>query len=236
MRGGTSKAVFLRGDALPTMPGTSGIATHPVAVRQPRSPVRSTGSVAQIYSRANWRSSTLPVEPDADLDYTFAQVSITEPRSTTTSTAATSLRPSGPMRSTRAWCRWTEPVTTVRIHNTNTGRVLLAKVPIVGGAAGVEGSYAQCMACLAQVHRSLSTSPGPPEASPESLLPTGNEMDVLQTDMGPVDATIVDLANLTVFFGAESIGMTGTEGPSQFSPRVILMRSMPSRSRGCAAA
>ena len=47
-----------------------------------------------------------------------------------------------------------------------------------------------------------------------ALLPTGNPRDLLDTPIGPVEGTIVDLANLCVFVAASAVGMTGTEGPN----------------------
>jgi hypothetical protein len=108
----------------------------------------------------------------------------------------------------------------VRIHNTNTGRVLLAQVPVVDGAAAVEGPYS--------VHGVPGT--GAPIALDFSrtgggitgaLLPTGNPCDLVETSIGPVEITIIDLANLTVFFTANSVGMTGTEAPGEFSDEYL---------------
>jgi hypothetical protein len=107
-------------------------------------------------------------------------------------------------------------VTSVRIHNTNTSRILVAEVPILDGAAAVEGDYEVhgVPGTGAPIGLDFSQTAG---GITGALLPTGNELDVLDTAIGPVEATIVDLANLTVFFSAAAVGMTGTEGPKQFT-------------------
>ena len=63
--------------------------------------------------------------PEADVDYTFAQVEVNRPRSTTGATAATSRRRSAPSRSTRASSA-ARRAALVRIHNTNTGKIIHA--------------------------------------------------------------------------------------------------------------
>jgi 2-methylaconitate cis-trans-isomerase PrpF len=49
-----------------------------------------------------------------------------------------------------------------------------------------------------------------------SLLPTGRELDVLDTELGPVEVSIVDVSNLTVFLPAGAVGMTGIELPDEY--------------------
>ncbi|MFQ5523770.1 MAG: PrpF domain-containing protein, partial [Acidimicrobiia bacterium] len=50
-----------------------------------------------------------------------------------------------------------------------------------------------------------------------ALLPTGNELDVLDTEIGPVEVSIVDVSNLTVFIPASAVGMKGTELADEYS-------------------
>ncbi len=214
MRGGTGKAVFLRADALPH----DGEARDALILSLFGSPdprqIDGLGGADLLTSKLAIIDA--PSRRDADLDYTFAQVSITEPVVDYDINCGNISAAVGAYAIDEGIVPAEGSVTTVRIHNTNTGRVLLAKVPIVDGRAGVEGAYA--------VHGVPGT--GAPIALDfaqtaggvtGSLLPTGNEIDVLDTANGPVEATIIDLANLTVFFGAHSVGMAGTEGPEEFN-------------------
>ncbi len=214
MRGGTSKAVFLRSDTLPAERELRDTLILSLFGSPDPRQVDGLGGADLLTSKLAIIGA--PSRPDADLDYTFAQVSITEPVVDYDINCGNISAAVGAYAIDEGLVAAVEPVTTVRIHNTNTGRVLLAKVPIVDGAAGVEGTYA--------VHGVPGT--GAPIALDfaqtaggitGSLLPTGNEIDVLKADIGPIEATIMDLANLTVFFRAEAIGMTGREGPAEFS-------------------
>jgi 2-methylaconitate cis-trans-isomerase PrpF len=158
-----------------------------------------------------------PTRPDADLDYTFAQVSISEPVVDYDINCGNISAAVGAFAVDEALVEVTAPLTSVRIHNTNTGRILIAEVPIVDGAAAVEGDYEVhgVPGTGAPIGLDFSQTAG---GITGALLPTGHELDVLDTAIGPVEATIVDLANLTVFFSASAVGMAGTEGPQQFTP------------------
>ncbi len=214
MRGGTSKAVFLRGSSLPGDPETrDAIILSLFGSPDPRQ-VDGLGGADLLTSKLAIIDP--PTRPDADLDYTFGQVSITEPVVDFDINCGNISAAVGAYGVDEGLVEVEEPVTTVRIHNTNTGRILVAEIPVVDGAAAIEGDYA--------VHGVPGT--GAPIALDfgqtaggitGALLPSGNEMDVLETAIGPVEATIVDLANLTVFFPAAAVNMAGTEGPEQFN-------------------
>jgi len=214
MRGGTSKAVFLRGNALPRdRAARDAVILALFGSPDPRQ-VDGLGGADLLTSKlAIIEPAT---RPDADLDYTFAQVSVTEPVVDYDINCGNISAAVGAYAVDEALVEVAEPVTSVRIHNTNTGRILIADVPIIDGAAAIEGSYAVhgVPGTGAPVALDFSQTAG---GITGALLPTGNEMDVLDTAIGPVEATIVDLANLTVFFPAEAVGMAGTEGPGEFS-------------------
>ncbi len=213
MRGGTSKAVFLRSETLPQDTELrDALILSLFGSPDPRQ-VDGLGGADLLTSKLAIIGA--PSRPDADLDYTFAQVSITEPVVDFDINCGNISAAVGAYAIDEGLVPVVGSVTTVRIHNTNTGRMLLAKVPIVDGAAAIEGTHA--------VHGVPGT--GAPIALDfaktaggitGSLLPTGNEIDVLDTAHGAVEATIVDLANLTVFFHAHSVGMSGIEGPEEF--------------------
>lgn len=158
-----------------------------------------------------------PTRDDADIDYTFAQVSITEPVVDYDINCGNISAAVGAYAVDEALVDVEEPVTKVRIHNTNTGRILTAEIPIVDGAAAVEGPYVVhgVPGSGAPIALDFSRTEG---GVTGSLLPTGHELDVLDTAIGPVEATIVDVANLTVFFPAAAVGLSGSEMPGQFRP------------------
>ncbi len=214
MRGGTSKAVFLRADTLPRdRDHWDPLILSLFGSPDPRQ-IDGLGGADLLTSKLAIIGE--PSRSDADLDYTFAQVSITEPVVDYDINCGNISAAVGAYAIDEGWVQPAGPVTTVRIHNTNTGRVLLAKVPITDGSAGIEGSYAVhgVPGTGAPIGLDFARMAG---GITGSLLPTGNETDVLETEVGPVEVTIIDLANLTVFFLAEAVGMNGTEGPLGFS-------------------
>ena len=213
-RGGTSKAVFLRGSDLPAA-GESRDATILALFGSP-DPRQIDGLGGADLLTSKLAIIDPPSRPDADLDYTFAQVSISEPVVDYDINCGNISAAVGAFAVDESLVEMTEPLTSVRIHNTNTGRILVAEVPILNGAAAVEGDYEVhgVPGTGAPIGLDFSQTAG---GITGALLPTGNELDILDTAIGPIEATIIDLANLTVFFSATSVGMTGTEGPKQFT-------------------
>jgi methylitaconate Delta-isomerase len=210
MRGGTSKAVFLDEADLPE-PGSrrDSLVLEVMGSPDPRQ-VDGLGGADILTSKLAIIGP--PTVPSADLDYTFAQVSITEPVVDYDINCGNISAAVGAYAVDVGLVEAVEPITVVRIHNTNTARVLVARVPVRDGLAEVTGDFAidgvpGTGAPIALDYR--DTGGGITGA----LLPTGNTRDVLDTPLGPITASIVDLANLCVFVAASSVGMTGTEGP-----------------------
>ena len=218
MRGGTSKAVFLTGDSLPS--NRDARDSTILALFGSPDPRQIDG-----LGGADLLTSKLAIidpasRPDADIDYTFAQVSITEPAVDYDINCGNISAAVGAYAVDEGLVEVAEPMTVVRIHNTNTGRVLRAEVPIVDGLAAVEGDYIVhgVPGSGAPIALDFSQTAG---GITGSLLPTGNEVDQLDTPVGVLPVTIVDLGNLTVFFNARDVAMTGTEGPSSITERQL---------------
>ncbi|MDP6213368.1 MAG: PrpF domain-containing protein [Acidimicrobiales bacterium] len=213
MRGGTSKAVFLTGSVLPEDHGGRDAAILSLFGSPDPRQVDGLGGADLLTSKLAIIDP--PTRSDADLDYTFAQVSVAQPVVDFDINCGNISAAVGAYAVDEGLVTPVGPVTSVRIHNTNTGRVLVAEVPVIDGVAAVEGNHV--------VHGVPGT--GAPIALDfgqtaggitGSLLPTGRVADVLDTAIGPIRATIMDLANLTVFFSAAEVGMAGTEGPEEF--------------------
>ncbi len=100
----------------------------------------------------------------------------------------------------------------VRIHNTNTHKIIHARFPVRGGRSvergdlqipGVHGSGAPV--------RLDFLDPG--GATTGRLLPTGRTADLLRVGDRSFEVSMVDAANACVFVAAESIGLRGDELP-----------------------
>src|SRR5262245_34606016 len=82
-----------------------------------------------------------PSRPDADVDYTFAQVEVKAPRVDYTGNCGNCSSSVGPFAIDEQLVAAVEGVTPVRIHNTNTSKIIVARVPVAGGAAAVDGDF-----------------------------------------------------------------------------------------------
>lgn len=211
MRGGTSKAVFLRVADLPR----DRAARDPLILALFGSPdprqVDGLGGADILTSKLAIIGP--PSREDADLDYTFAQVSVTEPVVDYDINCGNISAAVGAYALEEGLVRTAEPVTRVRIHNTNIGRVLVADVPVRAGRPAVEGDLVVDGVPGSGAPIVLDYA-GAVGGATGALLPTGRETDTLQIPWGPVEASIVDIANLCVFFPAATVGLAGTEDPS----------------------
>ena len=137
MRGGTSKGVFLRGQDLPP-PGDrrDALVLELFGSPDPRQ-IDGLGGADLLTSKLAIIDP--PSRADADLDYTFGQVSITEPVVDYDINCGNISAAVGAYAVDEGLVKATGSTATVRIHNTNTGRLLVAAVPVVDGHAAVIG-------------------------------------------------------------------------------------------------
>ena len=214
MRGGTSKAAFLTGDSLPS--DSAARDTTILALFGSPDPRQIDGLGGADLLTSKLAIIDPPSRPDADLDYTFVQVSITEPKVDYDINCGNISAAVGAYAVDEGLVDASGSTASVRIHNTNTGRILVADVPVVDGTAAIEGDYVVhgVPGSGAPIALDFSQTAG---GITGSLFPTGNTVDLLDTSIGVVPATIIDLANLTVFFNAGDVGMVGTEGPGEIT-------------------
>jgi 2-methylaconitate cis-trans-isomerase PrpF len=213
LRGGTSKAVFFLANDLPA----ERPAIEPLLLNIFGSP-----DIRQIDGLGGSTSQTSkaaiigpPSRPDADVDYTFAQVTVGEPLVDWGGNCGNISAAVGPFAINQGFVRACEPITTVRVHNTNTGKIILEHVPVRGGRAAEDGDYA-VPGVPGTSSRILLEFSDPAGSVTGRLLPTGNPRDRLElADGRSFDVSIVDAANPVVFVAAESLGLTGTELPLQ---------------------
>src|SRR5262249_30040710 len=103
-----------------------------------------------------------------------------------------------------------EPVTRVRIYNTNTRKIIVAEVPVRDGVVEVEGDCAidGVPGSGARILLDFLDSGG---GATGKLLPTGQPRDELEVDGHRYIVSLVDAGNPYVFVRAEDLGLTGTE-------------------------
>jgi 2-methylaconitate cis-trans-isomerase PrpF len=143
--------------------------------------------------------------------YNFGQVSIDRPIIDYKSNCGNISSAVGPFAVDEGLVPAVSPVTSVRIHQKNTNKLIIADVPVKEGRYDEEGDY------------TISGVPGtggkitlrfadPGGAVTGRLLPTGNPIDTLDVSgIGPVEVTIIDAANPVVLVAADQLDLKGTE-------------------------
>lgn len=155
-----------------------------------------------------------PSRPDADVDYTFAQIGVHEATVDYSANCGNMSSAIGPFAVEEGLVEApANGEAVVRIHNTNTAKIILARFAIEDGMVAVAGDMAlDGVSGTAAPVRLEFTDPG--GARTGRLLPTGRACDGLAVaGLGRVQASLVDAANPCVFVAAESLGKTGTELP-----------------------
>jgi len=213
MRGGTSKGVFLREKDLPEDKDKRDKIILKIFGSPDVRQIDGLGGADPLTSKVAIIGP--PSRPDADVDYTFGQVSYVEPIIDYSGNCGNISSGVGPFAIDEGFVRVEEPYTTVKVHNTNTNSILIERVPVVNGEAKVLGNYKidGVPGTGAEISIDFSQTAG---AKTGKLLPTGNVKDKIQiTDIGELEVSIVDAANPMVFVKASDLGLRGTETPEE---------------------
>jgi 2-methylaconitate cis-trans-isomerase PrpF len=231
MRAGTSKGIFLKTNDLPAD-----------QAKRDKLILKIFGSpdVRQIdgLAGADPLTSKLAIigpstHPEADVDYTFAQVGIGDAIVDYNGNCGNISSGVGPFAIDESLVKAVEPVTRVCIHNTNTGKLLYAEVQVEDGKAKVSGDceIAGVPGTGAQELMDFSGTAG---AATGKVLPTGNVVDALETSRGSLPVSIVDVANPCVFVHAKDVGMTGIETPAEIDGNPELLSLLEEiRAKSC---
>ena len=215
LRGGTSKGVYILEDDLPA----DKAAWEPLLLRLMGSPdkkqIDGLGGAQSVTSKiAIIKKSS---RPDADVDYTFAQVSVDKPLVSYKGNCGNISSGVGPFAIEKGLVEAKDGLTSVRIYNTNPDKIIEADVRTENGCVVYDGDFAIAgvPGTAAPVKLKFMDPAG---TLGHGLLPTGNAVDVLDVpDFGPVEVSIVDAANPLVFARAKDLGLTGKELPDELN-------------------
>lgn len=174
-----------------------------------------------------------PSRPDADVDYTFGQVSMDEAFVEFNSNCGNISAGVGPFAIHSGLVRAVEPVTTVRIHLVNLDKIMTAQVPVVNGEPAVDGEFAIDGVPGSGAKISLDWS-GVVGGTTGKLLPTGNPVDAVELDGKTYHLSIVDAGTISVFVHASELGMTGVETPREIeADKALCARLEAVRGKAC---
>jgi 2-methylaconitate cis-trans-isomerase PrpF len=223
LRGGTSRGVFFSASDLPTeRPAIAKILTNVLGSPDARQINGLGGATPQTSKVAIISKSD---HPEADVDYLFAQVDITSDLVDWGGNCGNISSAVGPyaINSGLVAANSDGSVTTVRINNVNTGKIIDAQVPVSGTRAAISGDTYIAGFSLPGPRIELDFK-SPTGAVTGKTLPTGNLKDrVTLKDGRDIEISVVDAANPTVFVKASSLGMTGLELPQEIesSPEIL---------------
>ena len=163
-----------------------------------------------------------PTHPDADVDYTFAQVAVDRPLVDWRSNCGNLSSAVGPFAVDEGLVRCSDGEALVRIHQVNTKRIIHARFLVRGRRAATEGDFVMAGVSGSGARIRLDfLAPG--GGATGKLLPTGNALDVLEHGGRQYRATLIDAANACVFLDAAELGLTGTESPDAIEAQPAIM-------------
>lgn len=227
MRGGTSKAVMFRREDLPADPGAWD-AIFLAAMGSPDPHGRQLdGMGGGLSSLSKICVIGPPSRPDADVDYTFVQMSVDKPLADYSGNCGNMSSAVGPFAVEEAIVAAPQDgEAVVRIHNTNTSKIIVSRFPVEDGMLAAGGDFElDGVAGTAAPIRLEFLEPG--GAKTGKLLPTGSALDMLDVPgLGRIAASCVDAANPAVFVATEDLGMTGVELPDALDRDTVFLERM----------
>lgn len=164
--------------------------------------------------------------PDADIDYTFAQVQVKKAEVDYSANCGNMSSAMGPFAVDEGLIHISGREAVVRIHNTNTRKIIQARFAMDEGLSEVDGELAiPGVSGTGSPVRLEFLQPG--GATTGKLLPTGNVTDVLDVPgVGKLTVSMVDAANATVFVRAADLGLSGIEMPDALDGNADIMHKL----------
>ncbi|CAI4217401.1 unnamed protein product [Parascedosporium putredinis] len=218
-RGGTSRAIFFNRDDLPKARAEwDSIFLGAIGSPDPygRQLDGLGGGISSLSKICVVGKSEIP---GADVDYTFAAIGVRDASVDYSSNCGNMSAAVGPYAVDAKLVHpllhgggdgRTKNLATVRINNTNTGKLIHATFPVVDGEAAASGDF-----CIDGV--SGTAAPlrldfiNPAGSRTGKLLPTGSAVDVIDG----VRVTLIDAANPCCFVSAADLGVSGTLTPAE---------------------
>jgi 2-methylaconitate cis-trans-isomerase PrpF len=221
MRGGTSRGPYFLASDLPADPQRRDAVLLKVMGSPHALQVDGIGGSNTLTSKVAIVSRS--ARKGADVDYLFAQVSVTEAFVDTKPNCGNMLAGVGPFAIEAGLVRAGDPATTLRIFNVNTQTLVEAIVQTPGGEVEYSGDTRidGVSDPAAPVKLTFLDAPG---AVTGKLLPTGNLLDRIDG----VEASCIDMAMPVVIMAAEAMGKTGQESPEELDADRALMQRIES--------
>lgn len=224
IRGGTSKGVYLMENELPNDPTERKEVILSLYGSPDTRQIDGLGGGDPLTSKVAIIKSSL--RDDVDVDYTFGQVSLDKPHIDYRSNCGNISSGVGPYAIDEGIVAAIEPITIVRIYNTNTNKIIEAEVPVKNGKAltsgdcyipGVPNPGAKIMLNFVDSGGSITGK----------TLPTGKVKEFIYLSNGKkIEVSIVDASTPAVFVKASDIGLTGIETPLEIESNEEYLKTL----------
>lgn len=232
-RGGTSRAVFFKQDDLPAdRKDWDSIFRGVIGSPDPYGR-QLDGLGGGISSLSKVCVVGKSAHRDADVDYTFVSLGIKNADVDYSSNCGNMISAVGPFAvDSRLFPLGQNGADSVmvRIHNTNTGKIIHSSFPVVNDEAAASGDFSidGVAGTAARVQLDFINPAG---SATGRLLPTGNATDLIDG----VPATCIDAANPCVFVKAADLGVDGNLTPDEISAHPDLLSRLDSIRRQAGA-
>ena len=224
MRGGSSKGVFFHSSDLPEDKNSWDELFLSVLGSPDPYGRQLNGMGGGISSLSKAVVISPPTRLDADVDYTFAQISVKDTVVDYSSNCGNLSSAVGPFAIDTGLVDASGMKKEVRIHNTNSGKLIVSKVPLRDGLSEVVGDFSipGVSGTGAKVQLDF-LDPGGTRTG--SLLPTGNTVDIITLpNAGDFEVSLVDASVPCAFIEAKALGVTGSESIEELESNNSLMK------------
>ena len=230
-RGGSSRAVFFNSQDLPSESSRDDMFRGVIGSPDPygRQLDGMGGGISSLSKVCIVGPST---HADADVDYTFVSIGIKNDKVDYSSNCGNMSAAVGPYAVDSGLIpvpSESQDRFTVRIHNTNTGKLINASFPIADGEAVASGDFTidGVTGAAAPVQLDFVRPAG---SRTGKLLPTGNVLDILDG----YHATCIDVGNPCVFVYASELGVDGELSSDDIEANTALKEKLESIRRQAA--
>ena len=214
-RGGTSKGVFFDAKVLPQDRDT--VSRMLVAALGSPDPYgrQLDGMGGGISSLSKAVIIGPPTHPDADVDYTFIQIAVDQPVADWSNNCGNLSSAVGHFAVDEGFVEAKDGEVLVRIHQTNTKKLIHSRFQVKNGRAETQGGYTIAGVATPGSRIRLDFL-DPDGAVTGKLLPTGHVVDSVDLGAdGRFEVSIIDATSLIVYVDAAAFGLTGAESPDQ---------------------
>lgn len=226
MRGGTSKGLFFLREWLPKDPAEC----EALLLRALGSPDPFGNQIDGMGGATSSTSKvvivTRSMRSDSDVDYLFGQVSVNQPMIDWSGNCGNLTAAVGPFAVSQNLVRTPmNGIAEVKIWQANIKSRILSRFAVNHGRADEEGSYWLDGVAFSGAKVELEYLEPCGAISPDQpVFPTGNVIDYVDVPtIGPVNMTMMNAANPAVFVHASTLGLSGTELPTEINSNSALL-------------